>query len=385
MTIDFTCPGCGRLIRTDGPSRLKVRCPACRARVSVPGALAELARPNPAAEGAAPAPAEEAAPEGPVRFIAIAMPWTFSVLFHVGIALVMMLLTMIVAEPPRKSPPLISTAPVPPKEAVRTERPRREARRQASGRPAGPEAPRPAAPHAPRTAISTPDTATRSGLLIGGDSSGHDGTGWSEDSDGPPTFIPISQTPIRADDIVFVLDRSGSMAAGDAFGLLTYKLAESIGALAASDGGQRFHLIFFGSGEPLEMKPARLTEPDEDALRRFDAFLKTVHAEGSTKVLPALKRAFKALGKARPDREKVIYLLSDGAFDAATGPESTYKGRTGNKAVLQWLKDANDGPDGRRVTIHTCLYRGDDPAAAALMKRIAAEHGGSFAHVTKDE
>ncbi|MCX5685403.1 MAG: hypothetical protein NT049_17235, partial [Planctomycetota bacterium] len=67
-----------------------------------------------------------------------------------------------------------------------------------------------------------------------------------------PNFfgVPIGKPPRK---IVFILDRSGSMT--DSIDFVKHELKRCVGCLADSD---RFHIIFFSSGPPVEMPPRQL-------------------------------------------------------------------------------------------------------------------------------
>lgn len=151
--------------------------------------------------------------------------------------------------------------------------------------------------------------------------------------------------------IVYVVDSSGSML--DTFQHVKAELRRSVGKLRRS---QKFHVLFFNSGEPFENPPQKLVSAIESQKRTFIEFLETVRPGGSTHPEAAMRRAL-AL---EPD---LIYFLTDGEFDPGLLPK-----------LNEWNKE-------RRVLIFTIAYF--DMAGAALLERIAREHRGEFKFVSE--
>ncbi len=151
--------------------------------------------------------------------------------------------------------------------------------------------------------------------------------------------------------IVYVVDSSGSML--DTFQHVKAELRRSVGKLRRS---QKFHVLFFNSGEPYENPPQKLVSAIESQKRAFFEFLETVRPGGSTHPEAAMRRAL-AL---EPD---LIYFLTDGEFDPGLLPK-----------LDEWNKE-------RRVLIFTIAYF--DMAGAALLERIAREHRGEFKFVSE--
>ena len=165
----------------------------------------------------------------------------------------------------------------------------------------------------------------------------------------------------RAGNVVYVIDRSGSMH--DTFDFVTKEMVSSIGRLGPV---QNFHAIFFNIGPPLENRPKRLVPATRENKRDVAHFLDKVIAQGRTDPVPALSRAFYVLDRApRRSRGKVIFLLTDGDFP-------------NNKAVLSLIDKRNAR---KQVRINTIMlnYRGS--LATQVMKRIAADSGGRFTFV----
>jgi len=160
--------------------------------------------------------------------------------------------------------------------------------------------------------------------------------------------IPPGDPPCK---VVFVLDRSGSMTCSIDF--VKYELKRCVGTLAESD---RFHIIFFSSGPPVEMPPRRLvTATDRNKQLAFE-FIDGVVAQGETDPVESVKRAFSL-------QPEIIVILTDGEFD----PQ-----------VARLVKDLNKNG---KVKVHTIgfLYK----TGEAILKQIAAENGGTYKFVTE--
>ena len=158
---------------------------------------------------------------------------------------------------------------------------------------------------------------------------------------------------IRANSIVFVVDRSSSMREG--LDNVKWELARTIDALTR---GQRFQVLFFSSGAPLELPGRRLIDATDDNKQRAREFLDAVLPSSGTDPLAAIRRAF-AL---RPD---VIYLLTDGEFEPP---------------VVGLVKGLD--PE-RRVRVNTIAFLQDE--GAAVLKAIAAETGGTYRFVRQGD
>ena len=153
--------------------------------------------------------------------------------------------------------------------------------------------------------------------------------------------------------IVYVLDRSDSMC--DSFHFVKYELKRSVGELTDSD---KFHIIFFSSGPPVEMPPRQLVLATERNKKMAFEFIDGVVPQGETDPSKALERAFYC-------HPELIYLLTDGEFT----PE-----------VVRLVKDLNK--DGK-VKLHTIafLYKTGEP----VLKQIAAENGGVYKFVSESD
>jgi len=189
------------------------------------------------------------------------------------------------------------------------------------------------------------------------------GTGGGEDfskyglgtgSGGPgPEFFGLGKRARGAKRIVYVVDRSGSMMT--TFDAVRRELRTSVDGLRRN---QRFHVIFFNAGPPLENEPRRLVPANGVQKRRLYEFLDSIQAEGSTDPIPAMERAFAV----RPD---LIYFLTDGDFEAL---------------LLEKLRGWNRS---QAVKIYTIAYVSQ--AGRVLLEQIAREHDGDFKFVSEHD
>jgi hypothetical protein len=152
----------------------------------------------------------------------------------------------------------------------------------------------------------------------------------------------------RGNRIIYVIDRSGSMA--DSFDFLRTELKRSIGDLSHS---QKFHVILFNDAF-IEMPPGKLVPAIAANKRRCFDFLDQVHPGGMTDPIPAMRRAFRK----KPD---LIFFLTDGEFSPALLVE-----------LRKWNKK-------ERVRIFTLAYI--YASGSNLLKKIASEHGGTYTFV----
>jgi hypothetical protein len=167
-------------------------------------------------------------------------------------------------------------------------------------------------------------------------------------------FFGVGSSARGARRIVYVVDRSGSMI--DSFLYVQEELKRSILDLRRS---QKFHVIFFNAGPPLESPPKRLVSAIEGHKRQFFEFLDTVLPRGDTKPERAMQRALSL----EPD---LIYLLSDG-IDF-------------QPSLLRRLDEWNDR---RRTRICTIAYL--DQTGRELLELIAREHNGEFIFVSEND
>jgi len=170
---------------------------------------------------------------------------------------------------------------------------------------------------------------------------------------GGPEFFGLGGQARGARRIVYVVDRSGSMLT--TIDGVKKELRQSIGKLRRS---QKFHVIFFNAGAPLENPPKRLVSAIQANKRAAFRFVNEIAAGGGTDPRLALRRAFAV----DPD---LIYFLTDGEFDPK---------------VVTLLSQLNRS---RRVRIFTIAYV--SRTGAPLLERIAREHNGEYRFVSEDE
>lgn len=166
-----------------------------------------------------------------------------------------------------------------------------------------------------------------------------------------------------ADEVVFLVDRSGSML--DKLASVKAELLRSVSKLGPR---QRFGIVLLSSDGVQAYPPKGLAAAGAKQKRRAAAFLRTVIPQGQTEVIPALNSAFKALKRAGDDRGEVLFLLTDGAF-----PD--------NAKVLAALKKLNRG---RRTIVCTLLFGQKVPEAVKVLKQIARQNGGTYRCVSAE-
>lgn len=201
--------------------------------------------------------------------------------------------------------------------------------------------------------LGTPEPANELeiiGIGTGGDMEGFELPG---PGGGGPQFFGLGGSAKEAKNIVYVVDRSGSML--ETFDAVKQELRRSVTALRRT---QKFHVVFFNYGDPMENPPRRLVSAIRAQKEALFDFLGRVQPEGSTHPDEAMRRAL-AL---QPD---LIYFLTDGQFDPGLL----------NK-LDHWNRD-------RRVRIFTIAYVNRE--GGELLERIAREHRGEYRFVSEDE
>jgi len=181
---------------------------------------------------------------------------------------------------------------------------------------------------------------SRLGLSIGGSSG--------------PQFFGLGGSAREAKRIVYVVDRSGSML--HTFFFVQDELKRSINGLRRS---QKFHVIFFNEGPPLEPAPRGLVSAIGARKEAFFEFLAQVSPSGGTNPEPAIRRALSL----KPD---LVYLLSDGIdFDPGLLDR-----------LMQWNKNVG-------ARFFTIAYV--DQTGREILEAIARETEGDFTFVSEDE
>ena len=170
-------------------------------------------------------------------------------------------------------------------------------------------------------------------------------------------------TPLEADCVVYVVDRSGSMV--EVFDVVRTEMLLSISRLGPT---HQFHIILFSKGSPIEMSARALAWATTANKLAAAEMLEKVRAQGQTDPCPATIRAFSVLGAA-PGRRKAVCLLTDGNF-----PD--------NAAMLALVRSLNVG---KSVRIHTFLYGRRPPEAVKVMTAISTQSGGRYKYISADE
>ena len=174
---------------------------------------------------------------------------------------------------------------------------------------------------------------------------------------GPPApeFFGLGRSSRGARRIVYVVDISGSMI--DTFEFVRDELKRSVSALRRN---QKFHVLFFDTGPPVESPPKRLVSAIDAQKAEFLSFLAGVFPRTrGTHPGPAMRRALSL----EPDG---IYLLSDG--------DDFPPDLVAN--LDRWNQD-------RGVRIHTIAYL--NLMGRRVLQQIAREHNGEFRFVSDND
>jgi hypothetical protein len=374
MAALFRCPECNYPLHHrhgDKPTKgCVLKCPECGGRLVVPAALASF--PQPQIDTPIPATADDG-PETPaVRPVVLpamarSMPWLMSMCFHVALAMIFMFVAMIAAVPP---PDIVSPMPnisdqdnsVSVSDSKSTFRRNSKSRKSRHRGLYGESTRMRNVLLKDKVMDDVIGVAASLGLEIDKNperiiGSPEDGENIFDDWPPPP---PRGRLP----DVVFLIDRSGSMV--DTFDTVRREMLLSIAGLAPS---RKFHVVLFADGRPVEKPPRGMTWATDAAKVRLVKFLEPARASGQTDPIPAINRAFDALAKGSAGKVAIIHLLTDGVF-----PD--------NDAVLKTIRRRNAGG---RVQINTILYGNRPPIAEEVMARIAAENYGKYRFISRDE
>jgi len=385
MKLDFRCNRCGKMLKIEAEPGGRIRCPNCQGWTKVPALLGQLPHPNvPPNADAPPVPIavrdeSEQASLVALTVIGAGMPWVISAIMHVGVFLIMLFIVMIAAPPAQREKGVHVNFDAPPERPV--------GKFKDPGGSSQAAAPKPqlvkVAPW--RDTTISPGASDKMVELVE-TGVGHSTTGRDlQDGDHPGGGLygvgPGVGKGGGARNIVYVVDRSGSMA--KTFQEVKGEMLRCISRLLP---GQMFHVVLFGDGLTIEGPRRWLVGAALENKVAALEFLLEKEASGTTTALVALQRAFTVLGTRPANESKLIYLVSDGDFSGLSGG-SQYRaadGRMlgGNEAVLQWLADNNKGP---KVYIHTVLLHSTDETAVKVLKAIAASNGGRFKHISPDE
>jgi len=361
MSAELRCDKCRTLFVVGPGSPKKVRCPQCGQKHVVPEGIRSLPDVGPArvasdSSGPVGQPGHAGGPEARLERL---MPWVISALMHLGVAVVMVFLAMIVLP---KDSQVATAGPVDLGwgESVPPAAPLEESDTTVEADQRFPHE-MPSAPRPVTEIVAVPSTEGHEAVTLP--------LTESTDVDLSPRQSGLFETedpcPGGADQVVFLIDRSGSMAG--TFDLVRREMLRNIGRMTPE---QEFHVILFAADQPIEGPARRLVKSTRPNKVVAADFLAAVRAEGRTHVLPALKRAFEVLGRSDKAKGRLIYLLTDGVFTENT-----------NEKVLDVIRRFNVD---RSVHINTFLYGHRPREAERVMKRIAAENAGRYKYVTMD-
>jgi hypothetical protein len=158
----------------------------------------------------------------------------------------------------------------------------------------------------------------------------------------------------NAYSVVFVVDHSASMV--DVFDPLKRELKRSLSELKPM---QKFHVVFYISGEPTEPPGGTLCWASERNKRRYFDFIDKVElVMGKNDPRSAIKRAVDM----HPD---LVYLLTDGILDNDVAGD-----------VIRVSKSVN-------IKVNTIAYINE--VGAGVLRRIAEQTGGIYRYVSEDQ
>ena len=179
----------------------------------------------------------------------------------------------------------------------------------------------------------------------------------------PPPIPPVEVTELhveeyRANNLVFLIDRSASMKAAHKLPLLKLSLKRLIGELRDIDG---LTLMSFADSAVIDFSTRGVTQKDS-LYQLIDRFV----AGGRTKANRGLELAYDYTGRNFiDDGNNEIILVTDGEFNLS--------------APDRQLINAN------RRTVLSVVGLGNDPKALNNLRRLAARAGGSFIHIQDAE
>ena len=328
------------------------------ARPQAPAAPEQPARPQaPPTEPGLPSQ-EELSSDKTMLLLANAMPWVISMLFHLGLFLVMFFLVFMVVKQPDSEEIIIP-------DAVMSDNPGGMVNPRQSQTKSKSQTRQKRKKFTRKTKISVDTGKTKTALKVfgGASAAATDDMGLRANTGTRSSFYGSGG---NAHNIVYVIDRSGSMVSSFDNGVKP-EVLRSIGRLKSK---QAFHIILFSTGQdPQENKPPRLVAATLKNKRTAARFMKNIIPEGSpTNPIPALKRAFGVLAGAKKPG-KLVYLLTDGDF-------------FDNAKVVQAISRINRN---KKVLINTFLFSVKTQSTVNVLTTIAKQNGGRFKFVSFDE
>ena len=167
-----------------------------------------------------------------------------------------------------------------------------------------------------------------------------------------------SSGEVTPKDILFILDRSGSMEDDNKIVQARKALKSCIGRLSAND---RFGIVDFATG--VEYFSPALVSADDANKEKAKAYVDKIEASGGTNLQGAIDEAVKLLGHDKSsERIPMLFLLTDGLPTV---------GETQNDALLRLVRERNSALKARVF----CLGIGKDVNSLFLDKLAEGQHG----------
>jgi Mg-chelatase subunit ChlD len=168
----------------------------------------------------------------------------------------------------------------------------------------------------------------------------------------------LSVEKYKPNNLVFLIDRSGSMKSSRKLPLLKVSLKRLIGELRDID---RLTLMSFADSAVIHFSTRGVTQKDS-LYRLIDRFI----ADGSTKANRGLQLAYDYTGQNFIDGgNNEIILVTDGQFSLSAQDRQRMKGNRG--------------------IVLSAVGLGDDRKALASLRKLAASASGSFIHIRSAE
>jgi Ca-activated chloride channel family protein len=173
----------------------------------------------------------------------------------------------------------------------------------------------------------------------------------------------IDEDDIQEKDVIFVLDRSGSMEDDDKISQAIRSLKFGVNSLNAND---RFNIITFSTEEKTFAE--KMIKASDENKKKAISFLKKTDASGGTNIYDALKAALRMLTDS--DRHQTIVFLTDGLPTV---------GETDTKAILNMVREK-----GSKKCRIFCYGLGYD-VNTHLLDLISSENNGTSDYVKPGE
>ena len=360
MTLRFRCEHCGKRLQVSELPGARVMCPYCRGTAAVPPDAVAY-EPGELPEGDS-RPQEQPVEDGVLVTAAAYLPtWGTSVVLHLAMILVALMGTWAAVRAPEDV--IIETRPHHTNRPNLTHNPDRGSSRTVS-RPI----------NQPRFSLFPSKLKDVNPGILGNNLRPVEPIGigpgaWGNPSDvgdWGPRGEPNGYTEGwfqngGAEEIVFVIDRSGSMT--DSIMYVKWELKRFIRYLTPRE---KFHVIFYSTGPAVEMPCGKMVPgvPSNKSLA-YD-FIDGIYPVGGTDPADALKAAFR-------QKPRVIHLLTDGEFEHA-------------QEIVKLIDKLNpvDRSTGRRpVIVNTLCFL--YTTGEKVCMEIAQRNDGTYRYVSDDD